>query len=457
MSVFTTQPATAIQAEPSADVILHAFDWPYQKVASEAKRIAQLGYHSVLISPPLKSPDEEKWWMRYQPQDYRVIENPLGNTLDFIDMLHALQRHNVRLYVDVVFNHMANEAHLRHDLTYPNADIMAQYQTRSDHYQSLTLFGDLSQPLFSDSDFEPAFPIKNWTDAQEVQTGRLSGGDDDPGLPTLATTDNVISQQKAYIKAMKTLGVNGFRIDAAKHISLDHLTKVWTADLCEGVKVFGEIITDGGAGKAEYDVFLKPFIDHTPIDAYDFPMFHALLSIFKYGNSMQTLLALKENEQCLDPKRAITFAVTHDIPNNGIFRNQLFTPQQEHLVYCYLLGCCDGSPLIYTDLNTSNDVDALGNPRWVRSWHDNSLVKMLHFHQYVHGQESHVLLCNDATLVILRGSMEKPAGIIALNLNEQEINLAIPTADYNVWLGGDDLLSNNQLTVPAQSGVMLMA
>ena len=51
MSVFTNQPVTAVSAESSADVILHAFDWSYQKVTSEAKRIAQLGYDSILSFP----------------------------------------------------------------------------------------------------------------------------------------------------------------------------------------------------------------------------------------------------------------------------------------------------------------------------------------------------------------------------------------------------------------------
>lgn len=61
--------------------------------------------------------------------------------------------------------------------------------------------------------------------------------------------------QQAYLQALKNLGVVGFRIDAAKHLSPEHIAKVWTEDICEGVKIFGEIITDGGEGKAEYEVF----------------------------------------------------------------------------------------------------------------------------------------------------------------------------------------------------------
>lgn len=455
MSVTNHQSASATPAAPSADVILHAFDWPYQKVTTEAKRIAQLGYHSVLISPPMKSPHSPEWWNRYQPQDYRVIDNPLGNTQDFKTMLEALSQHGIALYVDVVFNHMANESHLRDDLTYPNSETLRQYKEQQEHYESLKLFGDLSTPLFNEEDFEPAFPITNWLDASQVQTGRLTGGEDDPGLPTLAPTANVIQQQQSYLLALKELGVKGFRIDAAKHLSANHIQKVWTDQVCQGVKIFGEIITDGGVGKAEYETFLRPFLDQTHFDAYDFPLFHQLLNVFKYGESMESLLDLQG--QSIDANRAITFAVTHDIPNNGIFRNQMMTPQQESLVYCYLLGCSDGAPLIYADLNTSNDLDTLGFPRWENSWHENNLVKMIQFHNQVHAQPSQVLECSDDVLITLRGTQDNPVGIVAVNKGNREHQIHLPTDKLSVWLGGDDLLLNDHLTIPANSGVMLLS
>lgn len=461
MSVFTNQSVTAQTAASSADVILHAFDWSYQKVASEAERIAQLGYDSVLVSPAMTSPNHCEWWNRYQPQDYRVINNPLGNTQDFINMQQALAVQGVRLYVDVVFNHMANESHERDDLTYPNAQTLAQYQAQAEHFNALKLFGDLSQPLFTEHDFEPAFPITDWLNADEVQKGRLSGSDTDPGLPTLAPTEHVIAQQQAYIQALKQLGVNGFRIDAAKHLSPQHIAKVWTDELCQNVKVFGEIITDGGEGKMEYEIFLKPFIQNTGFDAYDFPLFHQLLQVFKYNSSMSNLQDLEAQGQCLEANRAITFAVTHDIPNNDVFRNQMLSPQQEQLLYCYLLGCCDGAPLIYTDQNTSNDLDALGYPRWEQSWHNNSLVKMIQFHKRVHGQPVHILQASDDLLVVLRGNEENPIGIVAINKGSHDQHIELPhgafsSKQFNVWLGGDDLLRQT-LTLPAQSGVMLLA
>ncbi|NMS18592.1 alpha-amylase, partial [Vibrio parahaemolyticus] len=92
------------------NVILHAFDWRYDEIGAQAEKINQMGYASVLVSPPLRSAKSAKWWQRYQPQDYRVIDNFLGNTEDFRNMVQALEAVGVRVYADVVFNHMANEA-----------------------------------------------------------------------------------------------------------------------------------------------------------------------------------------------------------------------------------------------------------------------------------------------------------------------------------------------------------
>ena len=41
------------------------------------------------------------------------------------------------------------------------------------------------------------------------------------------------------IKALKAMGVKGFRIDAAKHMSIEHLKRVWTEDITKDIHIFG--------------------------------------------------------------------------------------------------------------------------------------------------------------------------------------------------------------------------
>lgn len=455
----------------ATNVILHAFDWPYRRIAENAEAIAKAGYKAVLVSPPMKSQKTEQgtlWWMRYQPQDYRVIDNQLGNTADFKLMTAALQDNEIAIYADVVFNHMANEAYLRSDLNYPNATDLLSYKENEEYFNSIKLFGDLSQPLFTELDFVKAFPIKDWTDPWQVQHGRIVGSKDDPGLPTLKCNENVVKKQQSYLRALKQLGITGFRIDAAKHMTLEHLQQVWDDEICDNVHIFGEIITDGGATKEEYEIFLKPYLEGTQLGAYDFPLFHSLFDVFEKDNPMTGLINPYSVGQALAYDRAITFAVTHDIPNNDVFLDQVMSEENERLAYCYLLGRDGGAPLIYSDLDTSGITGNSGKPRWFDSWQDPMLVNMIRFHNLAHCQPMHCLEHSVDHLMFSRGD----TGLVVINKGSKERRIRLPEGRYTDLLGMEGVVftdstedcckpqpvTNNesQLVVPAKSCAMLI-
>ncbi len=444
---------------PSQDVILHAFDWPYLLIAERASQLSKLGYKTVLISPPMKSfthSDGTQWWQRYQPQDYRIIDNQLGNTLDFKQMIAKLSENGLRVYVDVVFNHMANESGIRHDLQYPSESDLQKYASDPDYYQSLKLFGDLSQPLFTEEHFVPAFGIKNWQNTWEVQNGRITGGEHDPGLPTLKVCEHVIKMQQAYVLALKKLGVKGFRVDAAKHLTLDHIKQLWTPELSEGVHVFGEIITDGGATKKEYNLFLKPYLEETHLAAYDFPLFSTLYRALQPDGVMSNLADPYTFGEALSRRRAITFAITHDIPNNDVFQALILEEPLEWMAYCFILCRDGGVPLIYTDLNPSHIQDAKGKPRWQNAWQDPRLQIMIGFHNYVHGQKMNVVDVSDEHFVFRRGH----AGIVALNKsgNVRKVKLRWNKSMFNLvdqhWIESDGTFI--EFDLPAYGYMMLL-
>ena len=407
------------------DVILHAFDWPYAYIAANAQAISKLGYRSVLVSPAMKSFKHDEgtdWWQRYQPQDYRVIDNQLGNTQIFAEMIKTLEQYGVRVYADVVFNHMANEAFKRADLQYPCATDINTYREEKEEYQSQALFGDLSEPLFREENFVDAFGIKDWRNLWEVQNGRITSGSNDPGLPKLKVCDYVIEQQKNYLKALKKMGVKGFRIDAAKHMSLEHIQRIWTKDITEDMHIFGEIITDGGASKEEYELFLKPYIEKTDLGAYDFPLFNTLFQALQKDGNMESLINPYSVGQALLNFRATTFAITHDIPNNEGFKGLLLDEQDEWLAYSYILGRDGGVPLIYSDLNSSEILAKNGQPRWIGAWKDPRMAHMIMFHNYVHGEPMAPIYANEDILVFARGDK----GIVAINKSDTKASIEIP-------------------------------
>ncbi len=137
------------------DVILHAFNWPYEKISKNAAAIAEAGYGAVLFPPPLYSDEKgAEWWQRYQPKDYRVLRSFLGNREQLEKTVQALHGAGVRAYVDVVFNHMANEKGQRQDCyNFPGEAELKRYRDERQSFERDRLYGDPSVGLFSPWDF----------------------------------------------------------------------------------------------------------------------------------------------------------------------------------------------------------------------------------------------------------------------------------------------------------------
>lgn len=406
-----------------ADVILHAFNWNYSQVTEKADEISSIGYKKVLVSPAYKSTGDQ-WWARYQPQDLRLIDNPLGNTNDFRIMVQTLKNKGIEVYADIVFNHMANESYKRADLNYPGDAILSQYSSNLSYYNSLKLFGDLSNNYINESDFNPAGCITDWENAGHVQYWRLCGGNGDTGLPDLDPNNKIVEQQKSYLKALKQIGVSGFRVDAAKHMSNYHINSVFTDEITKNMHIFGEIITSSGAGDDSYDNFLAPYLSQTDHSAYDFPLFASLRNALGFGGSMNLLVDPIAYGQALPKNRSITFSITHDIPTNAGFRYQILDPVDEMLANAYILGRDGGVPMMYSDHNESND----GN-RWLDLYKREDIKAMVKFHNEVKDHDMQIIAFNDCMILFKRNH----AGIVGINKCGSGQDVWVDTANHNLY------------------------
>jgi alpha-amylase len=406
-----------------AEVVLHAFDWPYSRVTQQATEIANLGYKGVLVVPPLKSGSDCAWYIRYQPQDYRVIDHCRGNTESYKAMVSALRSKNVKVYADLVLNHMANERNGA--LDFPGTAALNDYRTRSSYFQLQRLYGSLSNNLFGAGDFHEARCIENYNDRYQVQHWRLCGGAGDRGLPDVNGNSWVIQQQRAYVKALNDIGVDGYRIDAAKHMTNEHLRAVFSSDLVGSRMVYAEIITGGGAGNGEYDQFLAPFLRDMPSNfgAYDFPLLNTLKNAFSFSGSMNALVDPGAYGQALSPFRALTMPITHDIPNNSGFRYLLFDPTDEKLAYAYVLGRDGGVPMVYSDYTRGD------NSRWYDAHKNADLVKMVRFHNRMQGISQEVLAYNNCAIFWRRGQ----DGIAGINKCGNTVSFNVDTNRRFFW------------------------
>ena len=437
------------------DVILHAFNWNYREIIERTEEIRDAGYGAILIAPPIYSePDGDQWWQRYQPKDYRVLLSHLGGKkelLELIEKCHGAEP-KIRVYADIVINHMANEK--RDDrLKFPGEAELKKYREDPHLFEENRLYGDLSFGLFSPFDFNQAGNIEDWSNRNQVQFHDLSG------LPDLKDSDWVLSQQIKMFAALAEMGFDGFRIDAIKHITERMIDNFADSDLIADKYLFGEVLT--GSDRDE-DIFLDPFLRETGISAYDFPLFQTIREAFGFGGSLRKLARPEMEDNALPWHRAVTFTVNHDVPYNEGFRQWLLDPQDEHLAYAYILGKDGGVPLIFSDHNESTEKHPEDRDRWTNILQREDLKSMIQFHNAVHGEQMEILHESDVVLVFRRGNL----GIVAINKSGAETGVEFSTwglknpGSYKDLIHKQEMeLSGNRLilTIPPRTAQMWLS
>jgi alpha-amylase len=343
----------------------------------------------------------KEWWQRYQPRDYRILRSYLGRKADIEKTIAAMHANGVRVYADIVFNHMANEN--RPDrMKFPGDVELQRYRMERTEFEKDRLYGNLDEGLFSPWDFHSGGNIQNWMDSYDVEEHSLSG------LPDLELNQWVIDQQRACLNALNGMGFDGYRVDAIKHLPEQHIWSVFeTADMA-GKHIFGEALT---SNDQEERIFLWPLFHNTDISFYDFPLHETLRRTFSPSGTMRELVDPVAFGQALPRWRAVTFSVTHDMPNNDGFRGVMLQPQDEYLANVYLMGHDGGVPLVYSDNNESARRHPEDLYRWASAWIRQDMTAMVRFHNAVHGTAQHALFEDDGFIVFARGDR----GIVAIN------------------------------------------
>lgn len=395
------------------DVILHAFNWRYSDIAASAEAIATAGYGAVLFPPVFWSDENGKeWWQIYQPKDYRILRSHLGRKADILDAIAKLKANGVRAYADVVFNHMANEDRPDH-FKFPGEEALARYAS-DPSFKEDQLYGDLSQGLFTERDFHPPIDIEDWNNPDSVINQQISG------VPDLTLSIAVVQEQITCLSELAKIGFEGFRVDAAKHLPVSHIRLVFQSKPTEGRFVFGEFLTFDQDQNA---VFLWPAVQSTNFSYYDFPFQQILKHAFDTSGSLRELVDPAGMGNALPWQRALTFTVTHDLPNNDGFRGMLLDPQDEYLVNAYIYGRDGGVPMVYTDHAESAGAHPEDKGRWEDCWKRSDIAQMIGFHNAVMGLSQRSLWEDDGFFVFARGDR----AIVAINKTNEWVTLDLWT------------------------------
>ncbi|XP_053962080.1 alpha-amylase-related protein isoform X1 [Anastrepha ludens] len=190
--------------------IIHLFEWKWADIAKECEQfLAPHGFAGVQVSPAAENVviTGRPWWERYQPISYKLITRS-GNETEFADMVRRCNDVGVRIYVDVLLNHMAasNEGNVHGtggSFAYPSAK-------------------NFPAVPYVESDFHPTCDIEDWNDRLQVQNCELVC------LKDLDQSSEWVRERLVdFLDHLIELGVAGFRVDAAKHMPAVELKLIY--------------------------------------------------------------------------------------------------------------------------------------------------------------------------------------------------------------------------------------
>ncbi len=211
-----------LAGQAEAGVYVHLFEWRWPDVARECETwLGPKGYTAVQVSPPNEHVSGQAWWTRYQPVSYK-LESRGGTRAQFIDMVQRCNAAGVAIYADLVINHTAS-------LSNGGVGTGGTSWTPRKH------------PMYSAQDYHsPICSITNYRDAWNVQNCDLSG------LPDLHTGSSYVQQTLAnYINDLTSIGVKGYRVDAAKHMASGDISGI-RGRMTGAPYIFQEVIDLGG-------------------------------------------------------------------------------------------------------------------------------------------------------------------------------------------------------------------
>ncbi|MFJ3894575.1 carbohydrate-binding module family 20 domain-containing protein [Streptomyces sp. NPDC090083] len=289
-------PATTAHADTTTkgDVIANLWEWNWKSIASECTNVlGPAGYGAVQVAPPSESLKQTNyyWWDVYQPYSYD-LNSRFGTAAQFASMITACHTAGVKVYTDAVINHTA-----------------AQTGTG---YNGTTITNKYDTPDWNPSDYHTSadcptsdLTIQDYSNLTQVQNCELLG------LPDLKTSaDNVRSVLAAFLNKQIALGVDGFRVDSAKHIPATDMAaivaKLNTTTSGAAPYVFDEVYPGSTPQPSDY---------YGSGDVLDFTYASRMKSAFQ-GNVSD--LSSLESSGILPAANSVSFVTNHDTERNGL-------------------------------------------------------------------------------------------------------------------------------------------
>ena len=418
---------------PQSDVGIQLFQWNWDSIATECTdTLGPAGVAWVLTSPPQEHIMGSAWWTAYQPVSYQV-ESRLGTREQFEAMVSTCHEAGVAVIVDAVINHMTGQ----------DSGGVGWAGSEFGHYDYPGLYDedDFHHCGLSDSD-----DITDYSSAGNVQNCELVN------LADLATeTSHVQETIAAYLNDLRSIGVDGFRIDAAKHMPAADVAAIIERIDGDPYIVQEVIRTDGEPIQPE------DYLDSGSV--FEFGLAYQLVTWMKTGSLSS--IANVDSYGFAPSDQAVTFVDNHDTERNR--QTLSYRDGLRYLLAEYLLLASDyGSPVLYsgyaftinnnslpqdadglvTDVSCASYTDKYDDGAWVCQHRWPGVLGMVGWRSAVGSEPVTDEWSAGDAYAFGRGSL----GYVVFNASdavvEQDLQTSLPAGDYcNVVAEGCDVVA----------------
>ena len=459
-----------------------------QGVIKKLDHVKELGANAIWFMPIMPSPSYHK----YDVTDYKGIHPDYGTMDDFKELLKEAHKRDIKIVIDLIVNHTSSEhpwfkeSRKGRDNPFRDYYVWAQKDTIADYINKKTI------TLDSDN-------IRQWHDpgvGEDYYYGFFIGGMPDLNFDNPKVREEIYEIGRFWLEE---IGVDGFRLDAAKHIFPDDRPRDNHAFWKEFREKMKAIKPDVYLVGEVYDrkEIVAPYLPGLPA-LFNFDFHYKLIEAYRKEDG---LAFAKSQKDVLDFYKGITsdfidatFSSNHDQPRllNSLDENpkklkQAITvlmtmPGAPYLYYGEEIGMLGQKPDEHIREPFLWDIknNDKGRTRWIEAKYSTdetvtplAIQKSMSTSYFNHYKE--VIKLRNSNRALALGSLELLEGnvpkalmayfrkhkdqeaFVVHNIGEQTLSLDIPAGyEKELYHLGGAVLAEGKINLPGYSSIVLL-